>query len=310
MRAFLDATPPLPEWHDDTLIHHGQDVFRQWAPEVGLALFVASLPAGYAGHRGASVLAATGRLVSDPRRRIFETAQFLVHLMDAGSLEPGGTAYRDARRVRLLHAAVRHLLLDAGWDPACRRGLPVNQEDLLGTLWTFSLVTLDVLDLAGIELRPGEADAYLHLWEVAGELLGIERGLLPVDLHAARRSFAAIRRRQYGSSEEGTLLAGALVTTLDDLVPIHLHGHLVPDAVRHYAGSEVADILDMPARPASSPTCSGWAARSSTSPVASSTVSCAGRPSTSAERSGRGCSPTRTTGWRPGSTCRPRSPAF
>lgn len=243
VRAFLDAKVGLPAWHDDALVRRGQQLFEQWAPEIGLGLFVASLPAGYAGARGAKVLASTGELTHDPKRRIFETAQFLVHLMEEGSLEPGGKAYESARRVRLLHGAVRHLLKAHGWDASAHKGEPVNQEDLLGTLWTFSLVTLDVLKIAGVEVDEKDAEAYVHLWQVAGHLMGIEPGLLPMSMEEARASFDLIRDRQYSSSEDGHALARALEVTITALVPGHLVKHLVPAAIHHYAGERVATTL-------------------------------------------------------------------
>lgn len=243
VRAFLESRAELPEWHDDELVRRGQLLFERWAPEIGLGLFVASLPAGYAAARGAAVLVGTGRLTNDPKRRIFETAQFLVHLMEEGSLEPEGKAYVGARRIRLMHAAVRHLLKAQGWDAAVHKGEPVNQEDLLGTLWTFCLVTLDVLKIAGVKVAKEDAEAYVHLWQVAGHLMGIDPSLLPMSIDDARASFDLIRDRQYSPSEAGHELAVALERTISDLVPAHLVKHLVPAAIHHYAGARVATTL-------------------------------------------------------------------
>src|SRR5204862_755303 len=100
VHRFIHAKAQLPKWHDDALVRRGQKLFEQWAPEIGLGLFVASLPAGYAGARGAAVLTSTGQLTRSPKRRVFETAQFLVHLMEQDSLEPSGKAYVGARRIR------------------------------------------------------------------------------------------------------------------------------------------------------------------------------------------------------------------
>ena len=66
----------------------------------------------------------------------------------AGALDAGGAGIRSAQKVRLMHDAVRHLILEHGWDPAL--GLPINQEDQLGTLLTFSAVILDGLRKLGL----------------------------------------------------------------------------------------------------------------------------------------------------------------
>ena len=69
-----------------------------------------------------------------------------------------------------MHAAVRHL---APTSPAWRpdSGLPVNQEDLAGTLMAFSWIALDGLDKLGYRLTDDERAAYLHSWLVVGHLL-------------------------------------------------------------------------------------------------------------------------------------------
>ena len=97
--------------------------------------------------QGVQVLALTARLHTDPVRRIGETAQMTLHAMSAGGLAPGGAGIRDAQKVRLMHAAVRHLALASDdWVPV---GTPVNQEDLAFTLLTFSIVALDSIRKLG-----------------------------------------------------------------------------------------------------------------------------------------------------------------
>ena len=245
---YLAARPPLPDWVDPALVRAGQRFFEQWGPQIGVALFVASLPSGYAGAKGAKVLYRTARLVTDPRRRVMETGQMLLHTMCEGGLDVGGAGWHDARRVRLMHAAVRHLVLTdpkEPWDVA-ELGVPANQEDLLGTLWTFSLTTLDVLRRSGVRFTRHEAEAYLHAWEVVGHLVGVGDDLVPLGLDDAEACFAAIRRRQYAASEEGGVLTSALIGLLRDMLPGRVLDGLPATAIRHYVGNEVADILGVP----------------------------------------------------------------
>ena len=35
VKAFLETSDQLPEWHDDALVRRGQLLFEQWAPEIG-----------------------------------------------------------------------------------------------------------------------------------------------------------------------------------------------------------------------------------------------------------------------------------
>ena len=89
------------------------------------------------------VIYRTAQLYTNPRRRIVETSQMIIDVMQEGGLEPGGYGVRTAQKVRLMHAGVRHLLLQRDWNPAW--GVPINQEDLAGTLASFSAMVLDGL---------------------------------------------------------------------------------------------------------------------------------------------------------------------
>jgi hypothetical protein len=254
LAAYLDDEPPLPSWVDAAQIKRGEDVFCQWGPLVGASLFCAALPEAYAGAKGVQVLHLTARLATDPRRRIYETAQMLIDAMAPGGLQVGARGYREARRVRLMHAAVRHLIEH---DPAVAKtcdpsvtgphwchawGVPVNQEDLLGTLMTFTVVVFDGLRRLGVPLSDDDAGSYLHAWSVVGHLIGIGEDLLPLDLADAEEAWAAIRKRQTAHSPEGVEMTAALVGLLQQQMPPGLH-HLPPTLIRYLVGDEVADLL-------------------------------------------------------------------
>jgi hypothetical protein len=75
---------------------------------------------------------------------VMETGQFLIDVANVGGLDENGKGRRAIQRVRLMHAAVRHLIkarneLTPGmWHPDW--GTPINQEDLAGTRMSFSYV--------------------------------------------------------------------------------------------------------------------------------------------------------------------------
>jgi hypothetical protein len=75
-----------------------------------------------------------------------ETGQFLIDVLTVGGLDDEhGKGRRTIQRVRLMHAAVRHLIMarnDQGAPPVCGDepplwhkdwGTPIGQEDLAGT---------------------------------------------------------------------------------------------------------------------------------------------------------------------------------
>ena len=146
---FADDTA-LPPWATSTdarrRIARGQQFFEQWSMPIAASLFCGSLPAAYAARNGVLVLKQGSDLAgSHVNRRVAETGQMLLDVMNLASgppasLQPGGQGYASARGVRLLHAIIRYRLDTLGeWD-AQAHGEPVNQEDLLGTLLTFTTV--------------------------------------------------------------------------------------------------------------------------------------------------------------------------
>lgn len=189
----------------------------------------------------------TGGMTHRVHQRIFETAQFLFDVLDVGGLSPRGRGIRSAQRVRLMHAGVRHLLLHSPrspWDRAAL-GAPINQEDLAGTLMTFSAVTFDAMRKLGVEATEAEGDDWMHLWAVVGHFLGVERGLVPGGIEDGRDLMDAIRERQWAPSPAGTRLAAALVEMMQRFFTRdHLRG-FTPTMVRFLAGDQCADILDV-----------------------------------------------------------------
>jgi uncharacterized protein with NAD-binding domain and iron-sulfur cluster len=246
--AYLADRPALPSWCDPERMELGRRFFADWGPAIAGTLFCASLPAGYAAAKGVQVLGRTGELLKRPQRRIMETGRLLITVMQDGNLEPGAPGWTDIRRVRLMHAGIRRMILTDQINPwdAADLGVPLNQEDLLGTLWTFSLTTIDALRRSGVPVSVDEAEAYLHVWCVVGHLLGVGPDLLPLSVDEARLSFDAIRRRQYRSSPEGQAMTRALIALLRQLIGWRGLSGLPPSAIRFLAGAEVAKVLDVP----------------------------------------------------------------
>jgi hypothetical protein len=203
------------------------------------------------------VLAHTARLVSDPKRRFIETGQFIIDVMTPGGLEPDAAGSRDIRHVRLMHASARHLLLDVLDDvvrtpfDVARSGYPINQEDLLGTLFTFSLIGLHVLERGGVRVSADHAEAYVHTWNVIGHLMGIRDDLLPLTRADAEIVFDRIRRRNYASSRSGQELTAAAIEVMQELLGLRVLRGLPAAGIREYLGPEVAGLLGVRKAPLS-----------------------------------------------------------
>jgi hypothetical protein len=244
---FLADVPPSPPWWDDAAIGRAQEWFGGVGTHVFCALYAGSLPTAYACHEGVQVLAATARLETDAKRRLNETAQFLLDVGRPGGLGPGTAGFQAVRRVRLMHAGVRWLIEHderIEWD-ADALGRPINHEDLLLTLLTFTHVLFEVFDRTGVEYTAAQADDYFILWSAAGYLLGVEPDLLPLDQDAAAELMQHVRSCHFGASEAGVILTAALLEQARLVLPSGLKG-LPAAAVRWYVGEETANYVGVP----------------------------------------------------------------
>jgi ER-bound oxygenase mpaB/B'/Rubber oxygenase, catalytic domain len=152
--------------------------------------------------------------------------------------------------VRLMHAAVRNLIEERNkqqpglWDPDW--GTPINQEDLAGTRLAFSYIVADSLPRLGVRLPAKDVDAYLHLWDVIGHLMGVDDELRVHGKADAKALVDAIRDRQFRASPEGQDMTKALLGLMDEMTPFHRFDETIPPLIRHLIGDDIADMLDVP----------------------------------------------------------------
>jgi hypothetical protein len=246
---YLKQLDQLPDWADMARIDTAQQVFWKYGPRLILILHCYALPFCYVGRNGVQVLALTGRLSGNSTRRILETAQLLVDVMSPGGLTgPQGRARRTTQKVRLMHAAIRHLVKQyPGWKNDF--GLPVNQEDLTGTLMAFSWISLDGLRRIGVALTDAEWEAYLHCWQIVGHQLGLRDDMIPADSGSAEALCAAIARRQFGPCPEGKLMTKALIESVQYQLPGNLFNDAPGLLIRYFLGDEHAAMIGVEKTP-------------------------------------------------------------
>lgn len=241
------ARTALPDTRSHDSAAAGEQLFAEHGPEILMLLCCYSLPSSYAAKKGVQVLHRTAYLAKRPNRRLFETAQFIVDVLSPGGLGPHGPGVRTSQKVRLMHAAIRHLILadkTTPW-PADQLGVPINQEDLLGTLMTFTWLILDGLSRLGVTLTPKEQQAYLETWLVVGTLMGIEPGLLPASVDEAKATTALIERRQVAESPQGREMMAALLGMMESNLP-KMFNTMPSCMIREFLPGNVATFLGIP----------------------------------------------------------------
>ena len=257
--AVRSADPPA--WADPALVEAGQKFFYDNGFGATVLLVCASLPECYVMQNGIHVLGLTRYLKDRPGLRILETSQMVRDAMLPGGLAPGAKGILAVQKVRLLHAAVRHLILttaagdghdmgkvygEARWNPEW--GHPICQEDMAYTLQTFAYVVLRGLKTMDAAFTSAEADAFLHCWNVVGHVLGVDRSLLPEPepgdggpsrFTRAEMLYEAIHARQAGRTDDGVAITRALVEFVEKLL-----GNRVPRELplKHLRGTDLARL--------------------------------------------------------------------
>jgi hypothetical protein len=168
-------------------------------------------------------------------------------VMQDGGLGPNGRGIRSAQKVRLLHASIRYYIANqpkwnSKWDPAW--GLPINQEDLAGTLMDFTVGVMKGLERSKIRLSQEQAEAYLHCWKVVGHIMGICPELIPENVEDAYKLANTIIARQLGKSDSGKSLIKDLNQFMQSFMP-RLFSGFPATATRYLSGEQIADVIEV-----------------------------------------------------------------
>jgi hypothetical protein len=253
VRAYFETTGELPTWADQSKIKIGQQVFADYGPSICLLLLCKSLPEAYSCKKGAQVMFQTGRMEQGKdgsldrfTRRLMETSQFVMNVCTPGGFGENGNGIITAQKVRLIHATIRYYIQKGGhWDSE-NLGLPINQEDLAGTLQSFSALIIEGLKGLGIELSETEREGYFHVWRVAGHIVGLDPQLNPENYDNGLKLGYAILDHQQGESEAGVTLTQAVLHFMQDVMPGNLFKHSPAILMRYLLGNQTADLLEIP----------------------------------------------------------------
>lgn len=201
---------------DIEMFKHAHEVWKTHGMKFIFILFFRSLPYTYMAEKPANVLRITKLLITEPERRIFETAQFIFDVMDTNWWEPDKRGILTALKVRILHAAIRYVILtdeENPWDNTW--GKPISQEDLVATNQTFSLEFLKGMTHLGEELSEADQSAWFYTWKKIGKIMGVQDDLLCSDVDEAWSLQHAIYDHLFhDQAYSGVLLSKALVETL------------------------------------------------------------------------------------------------
>lgn len=191
LATYFKEQQQLPSWINDDLIGIAEQLFLEVGPAYSACLLCRALPVGYTSLKVVKVLTSTGYLSKNVKegtaKRLLETTQFIFNVMEAGTFVPNSKGIKHILKVRFLHAMIRCHLLEHNWDVA-QYDIPINQEDMAGTILTFSVGAIQGLDKINVSLSLREKDALVHYWAVVGHVMGVDKKLLPRIIQQAKPS--------------------------------------------------------------------------------------------------------------------------
>ncbi len=212
-QAFFERAETRPEWFDAELLERGQRFARAYARHYGMSL-MHSLFSGAIFSRATLVTNSTGRLGSNPARRIQETGAFLAAVLKPGGLEPGALGFETAVRVRLLHGSIRSWLKKSPGFSDVFVGEPIDQTMLAMTLGLFDYLNLRSIRRLGAPLDEDDVRAHHHMWRYIGYLIGIDERLLTTSIEQERELWSALVAHQAFPELFGESYLATIVTTV------------------------------------------------------------------------------------------------
>lgn len=251
IQQFFADFAHLPAWANWAQMRRGMAFYQQHAGVIGLILGTYSLPYTYLGANGVQLLWLTDRIRTDTARRLQETGEWVFAVNDPKSWDNSAKAILYTLKIRLIHAASRWFGLHSGrWDMAW--GVPVCQEDMVGTIGSFSYIVLRGLRKMGVSMTSQEEEDYLHHINVVGYLNGVAEELLPQNLREAFHLDKLIVQRQFRPSEAGTGLTKALLDAIGKQAGSDSARNLAAAQMRFFLGTDHANALGIPDVPVES----------------------------------------------------------
>lgn len=247
LREYLQETGRFPEWTDWDRIGNIGRFYARHRRMAGAVQGTAGLIGTYLSPIGAKTLHATHSL-DHPQRRLAQSTRLFLGMGDQDAFAHDSTLIPTCQKVRLVHAAVRQLLVRAGtWDTA-NDGEPVSQLYAYEALLVFSIGTLDAMERLGVTVTPEEEDGFYYAWKLMAHWLGIPESPAPLPDTVAEARVLWHEARDggtWGPSEDGTVLTAGCVELYESRVPPGLKG-FVPAFVRQVLTDKYADMVGVP----------------------------------------------------------------
>lgn len=231
MSDYFNDLSLIPKTESElSTIRRGCELFDLHVGDCLFALTLRSLLKQYAAYKATNVLVATKLLVEYPHRRMVETLQFVADVMDVDGFEPDGHALRSIQKLRLVHAMIRYRINKKKNNPDYQDsaitmtwndewGLPINQQDMIFAIHTFSTEVIDGLLARGLKLSPEAIEDYYMTWHYFGRALGVHPELNPTNYNDGKVLQDRIYKSQFVPNPNASALTPPLIEFTKSFLP-------------------------------------------------------------------------------------------
>ncbi len=250
LRDFIESARQLPPWADMAKLKAAVTFNKKRGTYLGVAYgFVSGMMSTVIPHEARAVYYSKGG--ADMKRRISRTAKFGYDIGSLGGFhDPNGEMAVTAVKTRMAHAGVRHLLpQSAHWKNVADESIPISQRDILVTWHSLPTSVMRSLKKWGVKVPAAEADAYLHSWQIAAHMLGVEDEYIPATWDDANAQAPQILDPVMAPTPEGIELAKILVNLGAEVDGGVLTRPMLESLTRYFLGDQIADWLEIPRHP-------------------------------------------------------------
>lgn len=244
LRGWLADNAKLPDWADKNMLAWSTDVNRR----VDTHLFILY---GIGGGLMSTVIPREARSVywskggADMQDRAAKTFSFGYDLAQIGAFEPKGQFLVTSTKTRIVHAAVRHLLPQSpNWRAVADETIPISNADILVTYHSTGTYARTKLREWGYLQNKKDDEAFLHSWQVALHMLGVQEQFIPHSWAEAEEQSRHTLTPILAPTLEGRDLAEQLLNMPRSLDAGLTRG-LLNEFTRYLLGNQIGDWLGL-----------------------------------------------------------------
>ncbi|SDU85187.1 oxygenase MpaB family protein [Gordonia westfalica] len=178
--ALFEHIDNPPAWITRERVDRGAIVANEVSPAGKASLIFLNTLATVQGGSVGDAVGTMGRMQRNMINRSLESAEFWLHLPAPGALDRFGTAFKNAVRVRLMHAQARVMLRRKwGEEWVAQHGGPISNAEMSGGIPSFGVANLMYDINYGRHYDYRDLEDLNIFWSYIGHIMGIREAMIP-----------------------------------------------------------------------------------------------------------------------------------